>query len=85
MKNEIEVTDKEKKDLISLAKMTVSILEEEGKIKEFITCTEENRKDLVIKYVGMAVDRFSKFAKEIQNNPAAKEVFCQRVYHLLTA
>jgi len=77
-----EITDK---DVMNLAKNTVQAMVDEGQhvLKRFIETDDEDRKEMMMKYVEIAINRFKKFAEEIQNNPEAKRVFCLTVYNML--
>lgn len=84
--NALNISDKEQKEVFNLAKITVQVMVDEGMetLEEFmITKDEDKRKEMAIKYVGIAVDKFKKFAYKIQNNPEAKRVFCLRVYETI--
>lgn len=78
----LNISEEEKKEVLELAKITVHAMVQDGfeTLEEFLmTKDEERRKDMSIKYVGIAVDKFKKFAYKIKHNPEAKRVFCLRV------
>ena len=80
----LNITEAEKLNIQKLVKATVSIMAEEGMetIENFAMAKGEKRKELVIKYVGKAVEEFNIFAYKIKNNPEAEKVFCNRVYEM---
>ena len=79
----LNISESEKLNIHKLVKATVSIMAEEGfeTIEKFVSAKdEEEKKQMVIKYVGKAVEEFNVFAYKIKNNPEAERVFCERVY-----
>ena len=80
----LNISEAEKLNIQKLVKATVSIMAEEGfeTIENFAMSKGEDRKKLVIEYVGKAVEEFNIFAYKIKNNPEAEKVFCERVYNM---
>lgn len=79
----LNISEQEKKEVSELAKITVQAMVQDGfeTLEEFLmTKDDERQKEMAIKYVGIAVDKFKKFAYKIRHNPEAKRVFCLRVY-----